>query len=130
MRDSTWGSLNHEVNARCVPRRSFTGVLSKQVCFRFESTPVPCVVAFRSLEVCLEVTALTQRESLVDNLLVGLHFLIQIFGRTGCAPWKFEFIFPGGLVCPPSRKPSQVTSGQGDLAGVGTRKVDIKLPTT
>ena len=76
--------------------------------------------AFRSLELCLVVTTLTERESLIDNFLVMFHFLIEIIPRTGLAPCKSEFLFPGSLVCLPSQQPSQVTSGQGHLAGVGT----------
>ena len=38
-----------------------------------------------------------QREFLIDNLLVRIHFIIKMIWRTGLAPWEFEFPFPGSL---------------------------------
>ena len=39
----------------------------------------------------------SQREFLVDNLLVRIHFMIVMIRWTGLAPWKFEFPFPGSF---------------------------------
>ena len=36
-------------------------------------------------------------ESVTDNLLVRIHFIIEMSRWTGLAPWKFEFPFPGSL---------------------------------
>ena len=33
----------------------------------------------------------------VDNLLVRIHFIIEMMWWTGLAPWEFEFSFPGSL---------------------------------
>jgi len=33
----------------------------------------------------------------IDNLLVRVHFIIEMIRWTGLAPWKFEFPFPGSL---------------------------------
>ena len=38
-----------------------------------------------------------QREFLIDNLLVRIHFIIVMIGWTGLAPWEFEFPFPSSL---------------------------------
>jgi len=38
------------------------------------------------------------REFFVDNLLVRIHFIIEMIWWTGLAPWKFEFPFPGSLI--------------------------------
>ena len=38
-----------------------------------------------------------EREVFIDNLLVRIHFIIVMVRRTGLAPWKFEFNFPGSL---------------------------------
>ena len=39
----------------------------------------------------------TEREFLIDNLLVRIHFIIAMIKWTGLAPWEFEFPFPGSL---------------------------------
>ena len=39
-----------------------------------------------------------EKEFLIDNLLVRLHFIIEIFQWTGLAPWEFEFRFPGSQI--------------------------------
>jgi len=31
----------------------------------------------------------------IDNLLVRIHFIIEMIWWTGLAPWEFEFPFPG-----------------------------------
>ena len=33
----------------------------------------------------------------MDNLLVRIHFILEMSWWTGLAPWEFEFTFPGGL---------------------------------
>ena len=38
-----------------------------------------------------------ERESFIDNLLVRIHFIIEMIWWTGLAPWEFEFPFPGSL---------------------------------
>ena len=37
------------------------------------------------------------REFSVDNLLVRIHFIIDMIWRTGLAPWEFESPFPVSL---------------------------------
>ena len=39
-----------------------------------------------------------ERKFFIDNLLVGTHFIIEMFCWTGLAPWEFEFHFPGSLI--------------------------------
>ena len=38
-----------------------------------------------------------EREFLIDNLLVRVHFIVVMIRWTGLAPWEFEFSFPGSL---------------------------------
>jgi len=38
-----------------------------------------------------------EREFLIDNLLVRIHFIIVMIGWTGLAPWEFELPFSGSL---------------------------------
>ena len=38
-----------------------------------------------------------EKEFLIDNLLVRIHFIIVMILWTGLAPWEFEFPFPGSL---------------------------------
>ena len=33
----------------------------------------------------------------IDNLMVQIHFIIEMIWWTGLAPWEFEFPFPGSL---------------------------------
>ena len=37
------------------------------------------------------------RELFIDNLLVRIHFIIEVIRWTGLAPCEFEFPFPGSL---------------------------------
>ena len=37
------------------------------------------------------------RDFFIDNLLVRVHFIIEMIRWTGLAPWEFEFTLPGGL---------------------------------
>jgi hypothetical protein len=39
-----------------------------------------------------------EKESLIDNLPVRIHFIIVVLWWTGLAPWEFEFSFPGSLI--------------------------------
>ena len=41
---------------------------------------------------------LQEREFFTDNLLVRIHFIIEMIGWTGLAPWEFEFPFQVSLV--------------------------------
>jgi len=34
----------------------------------------------------------------IDNLLVRILLMVGIFGKTGLAPWEFEFPFLGSLI--------------------------------
>ena len=36
-------------------------------------------------------------EFFTDNLLVRIHFTIEMIWWTGLTPWEFEFPFPGSL---------------------------------
>ena len=38
-----------------------------------------------------------QRQFFIDNLLVRIHFIIEMIRWTGLAPWEFELPFPGSL---------------------------------
>jgi len=38
-----------------------------------------------------------EREFFIDNLLVRIHFIIEMIRWTGLAPWEFKFPFPGSL---------------------------------
>ena len=39
-----------------------------------------------------------EKEFFIDNLLVRIHFIIEMVWRTGLAPWEFERPFPGSLI--------------------------------
>ena len=41
-----------------------------------------------------------EREFINDNLLVRIHFIVEMIWWTGLAPWEFEFPFPGSLISP------------------------------
>jgi hypothetical protein len=38
-----------------------------------------------------------EREFDIDNLLVRIHFIVEMIWWTGLAPWEFELLFPGSL---------------------------------
>ena len=40
---------------------------------------------------------LREGEFIINNLLVRIHFIIEMIWWTGIAPWEFEFPFPGSL---------------------------------
>ena len=39
-----------------------------------------------------------ERDFLIDNLLVRIHFIIVVMRWPGFVPWEFGFPFPGSLV--------------------------------
>jgi len=39
-----------------------------------------------------------EREFSIDNLLVRIHFIIEMIWLTGLAPLEFEFPFPGSCI--------------------------------
>ena len=41
-----------------------------------------------------------EREFVIDNLLVRIHFIIEMFWWTGLAPWEFRFPVPGPASSP------------------------------
>ena len=38
-----------------------------------------------------------EKEFMIDNLLVRIHFIIVMIRWTGLAPWEFELLFPVSL---------------------------------
>jgi len=40
----------------------------------------------------------SEREFVIDNLLVQIHFINEMIWWTGLAPWEFEFPFAGSLI--------------------------------
>ena len=36
-----------------------------------------------------------ERKFFIDNLLVRVHFIIEMIWWTDLAPWEFKFLFPG-----------------------------------
>ena len=40
---------------------------------------------------------LPKSEFIIDNLLVRIHFIIEMIWWTGLAPWEFDFHFPDSL---------------------------------
>ena len=46
----------------------------------------------------LETNNPSEREFFIDNLLVRIHFIIEMIWWTSLAPWDFEFPFPGSLI--------------------------------
>jgi len=49
----------------------------------------------------LRITSLSgerEREFCIDNLLVRIHYIIEMIKWTGLAPCEFEFPFPGSLI--------------------------------
>jgi len=65
---------------------------------------------------------------MIDNLLVRIHFIIEIIWWTGLAPWEFESPFPGSLICP--MPPEKVTpiSCDADIPRGGPRHIDFQVP--
>ena len=41
-----------------------------------------------------------ERDFFIKNLLVRIHQIVVMISRTGLAPWKVEFPFPGRLTSP------------------------------
>ena len=72
-----------------------------QVVLSYErGTPVP-LGAWRGLTLgeVPSSPAQGERERVVDNPLVRIHFIIVMIWWTGLAPWEFEYPFPGSLIC-------------------------------
>ena len=44
------------------------------------------------------IPPLEEREFFIDNLLVRIHFIIEMIWWTGLAPWEFETPVPGSLI--------------------------------
>ena len=40
---------------------------------------------------------LLEREFFIHNLLVQIHFIMEMIWQIGLAPWEFEFPYPGSL---------------------------------
>ena len=46
----------------------------------------------------MEMRRCTEGGFFIDNLLVPIHFIIEMIWWTGLAPWEFEFPFSGILI--------------------------------
>jgi len=70
-----------------------------------------------------------QREFLIANLLVRIHFIIVMTRWTGLAPWEFEFPFPGSLT---STFRMQVTTirGRGLLNAIVVKPTKVLLSSS
>ena len=44
------------------------------------------------------LTAHCRKRLFIDNLLVRIHFIIEMIWWTSLAPWEFEFLFPGSII--------------------------------
>jgi len=64
------------------------------------------------------------REFFVDNLLVRIHFMIDMICWTGFAPWEFEFPLPGSLI-----SSFLVCSKLDGVLGAGRRSSCPTMPT-
>ena len=42
----------------------------------------------------------SERDFFIDNLLVRIHFIVEMIRWTGLAPWELEFSFPGSHTAP------------------------------
>ena len=64
-----------------------------------------------------QLTIVRERKFCIENLLVRVHFIIEMIRWTGLAPWEFEFPLPGSLIST-FRTPNQslITPLQGYLA--------------
>ena len=75
------------------------------------------------LAICFRVqrSGVKEREILIDNLLVRIHFVIVMIRWTGLAPYEFEFSFPGSLTSTflqsqtPNPKPEDQEYGAGGV---------------
>ena len=56
-----------------------------------------------------------EREFFIENLLVGIHFIIEMIWWTGLAPWELEFPFPGSLASTFLVTPVDFGDTQGDF---------------
>jgi len=73
----------------------------------------------------------------IDNLLVRIHFIIEMIRWTGLAPWECEFPFPGSLICtfiPAGAHGNQQGRGQPQLlvvpVGAGRHRLVHPRPET
>ena len=60
-----------------------------------------------------------EREFFIDNLLVRIHFIIEMIWWTGLAPWEFEFPFPGSLIYLPRTEHPSCVQAASDAETVG-----------
>ena len=51
-----------------------------------------------AFEACSHLLRVEDIAFFIDNLLVRIHFIIELIWWTGLAPWEIEFPFPGGLI--------------------------------
>ena len=51
-----------------------------------------CEVVVLAVRTGLGITR--ERDFFIDNLLVRIHFFVEMIWWTGLAPWEFEFPFP------------------------------------
>ena len=73
----------------------------RQVDFGLKGRTPPCDLAFGLTAMVLQSRGTCrERELFIDNLLVRIHFIIEVIWWSGLAPWEFEFPFPGSLIGP------------------------------
>ena len=60
--------------------------------FRLQEAPP------KAVQKKLQFEQLNERDFFIDNLLVQIHFIIEMIRWTGLAPWEFEFSFPDTLI--------------------------------
>ena len=66
-----------------------------------------------------------EREFFIDNLLVRIHYIIEIIWRTGLAPWEFEFPFPGSLISTFLEKYAFTKKTEMEFATVYTHTLEV-----
>ena len=77
-----WGALFHSKDDRFVPE-------TQNVNLRIVRQP--------DVQAHVPPLILLERVFIIDNLLVRIHFIIEMIRWTGLAPWDFEFRFPVSL---------------------------------
>ena len=70
----------------------------------------------------------TEREFLIDNLLVRIHVIIVMVRWTGLAPWEFEFPFPGSLTY--TFLASQTRAGSSGSSKASTSRPPSQVPSS
>ena len=78
-----------------------------------------------------------EREFFIDDLLVRIHFIIEMIRWTGLAPWDFEFPFPGSLAsifldpnhpeCIHSVRPPPIRYASDFLKGGGAARLTFRI---